>query len=456
MSTTDAQDFEAELDTARSERVQLLFGFSPFEYQAELLDQQEDIVKAAVKPGRQVGKTVTGGAIAADASLAGKDVMILGPFEDTVSEMMEAAREHLLTAEENYSSAGHPLGTDYRNKTDWKFSHSGRLRARTVGTDGTQIRGKNPEVVLVDEAAYIKDNIFTEVIEPFFSTHNNWEYYLFSTPAGKSGYFYEKVEQDSTFYSPHWPSSICPLISEEWLHEKRTELDRQTYAQEYLGEFVEAADSYFPHELVNPCVSPGPELEARTQRWLGVDPAEKGDDRMVIYDLDATGTTWNIWSQETTTGPEFVGLLSDLQTNTTVPEPDIGPGTTPTDGYERIVVESNIAGLATDIAEANLGGVILPVKSTRKSKGPMYKRLKRDLEATEIQLPNYRRLLDQLTSLQYSYTANNHLKLEHPPGGHDDYPDALMLANAGRVGLAQNFGADTSRTSTKPSAAFNW
>jgi len=428
----------------RSERVEVLFDFEPFSYQAELLDygEEHDVAKAAVKPGRQVGKTETGGAIAADRALAGHDVMILGPFEDTVSEMMEAAVAHLATAEEKFSRAGYSLGTEQRNKTDWQFSHDGRLRSRTVGTDGTQIRGKKPDVVIIDEDAYIKKSIHTEVIEPFFSTHESYEYYLFSTPAGKSGYFYEKVVNDDSFYSPHWPSSISPLISDEWLAEKKEELDSQTFAQEYLGEFVEDADSYLPHNIVQPCIDPDGYESQTNPRWLGVDPAEKGKDRMVIVDIGTNGYVHNIWSRETVSGPEFVGLLTDLHTSDTVPEPDVGHGNTPPNGYEQIIVESNMAGLATDILEAGIGSVVTPVKSTTKSKGPMYKRLKRDLEAEELTLPNFRKLVNQMTSLQYSYTANKHLKISHPPNGHDDYPDALMLANSGRTGVAQNYRTD--------------
>jgi len=236
----------------RAERFATLFEFEAFDYQRELVQAGDDadVFKAAVKPGRQVGKTVTGGAIAAERALSGHDVMILGPFEDTVKEMMEAATAHLRNAEEQ----GLTLGTEQRNKTDWQFVNAGRLRARTVGSDGAQNRGKNPDVVLVDEAAYIKSRIFTEVIEPFFSTHQEYEFYLFSTPAGKSGYFYEKVAHDDLFISPHWPSEISPLIDAEFLKEKRAELDSLTFAQEYRGEFVDEADAFLPYDVVQPCV----------------------------------------------------------------------------------------------------------------------------------------------------------------------------------------------------------
>lgn len=426
----------------RSERVEKLFDFSPFPYQAELLDygDEHDVAKAAVKPGRQVGKTETGGAIAADRSLAGRDVMILGPFEDTVSEMMEAARNHLTAAEEKFSQVGYTLGTEHRNKTDWQFANGGRLRSRTVGTDGTQIRGKKPDVVIIDEDAYIKKKIHTEVIEPFFSTHEEYEYYLFSTPAGKSGYFYEKVTQDDSFYSPHWPSSISPLISDEWLEEKKEELDSQTFAQEYLGEFVEAADSYLPHSIVKPCVESDRELNRGHGRYLGVDPARKGDDRAVFYDIDESGTTWNIWSEETTDGPGFVGRLQALHEGGDPGEPDVGTGELPRNGYQAIVVEENaVGGFGADFAEAGLGRVIQMVTSSNKSKQEMYQRLKNDLESENLSLPSHRRLINQMTSLEYSYTQTGLLKIEHPTGGHDDFPDALALANAARTGVADRF-----------------
>jgi len=441
---TEIADPEDLKSLNRVERIRVLFEFDAFPYQSELIQHGEDtdITKAAVKPGRQVGKTETGGAIAAERALSGHDVMILGPFEDTVKEMMEAAQGHLLTAENKLAKAGIELGTTQRNKFEWQFEGNGRLRARTVGSDGTQIRGKNPDVVLIDEDAYIKDSIHTEVIEPFFSTHRAYEYYLFSTPAGKSGYFYDKVVNDDGFYSPHWPSRISPLISEEFLNQKREELDSTTFGQEYEGEFVSDADSYLPHSIVNPCVDPDAKASKTEPRWLGVDPAEKGRDEMVIYDIGESGYTHNIWSRETVTGPDFVGLLSDLHTGDTLPEPNVGHGRGPKGGYEQIIIESNMAGLATDILQEGLGSVVTPVKSTTKSKGPMYKRLKRDLEAEELVLPNYTKLISQTTSLEYNYTRNGHLQLSHPNGGHDDYPDGLMLANAGRTGIANEYSTD--------------
>jgi len=408
-------------DLPRSERIAKLFDFQPFPYQADLIDKADnnDVFKSAVKPGRQVGKTETGGAIAAERALSGHDVMILGPFEDTVSEMMEAARNHLEACEQKFANAGYELGTEYRNKTDWKFQGNGRLRARTVGSDGTQIRGKNPDVVLIDEDAYIKDSIHTEVIEPFFSTHKTYEYYLFSTPAGKTGYFYEKVEQDESFFSPHWPSEISPLIDKDWLEQKRKELDGRTYQQEYLGEFVDEGEALFPHDVIQPLTA---DVSLSGPKFLGVDIAREGSDRTVYTAIDETGSVEILAAEETSTMDGVLGRIRDLHREHT---------------FETIVVEENsIGGGVVDFGR-DMADVMQPFKSTSKSKHQLYKRLQKDIEGEEITLPNNRRLIDELTSLEFEFTQHGYMKVSHPEGGHDDYPDSLAFANWGRNGAGQ-------------------
>lgn len=405
-------------DKPRSERLETLCDFGAFDYQEELLNKSAKVVKAAVKPGRQVGKTVTGGAIAADEGIRGSDVMILAPYEDTGAEMMEAFRNHVSRAEERLSGTGFNVGVETRNKTEWTFSNGGRVRMRTVGTDGTQIRGKNPNVVLVDEAAYIKDSIFTEVIEPFFSTHENYQFYLFSTPAGKSGYFYEKVVQDDDWYSPHWPSEISPLITSEFLQDKKEQLDSITFAQEYLGEFVDEGDAFLPFDTVQPCIGE-PELSGKV--WLGVDVARKGKDRTVYTARDENKNVEILAAEDTSTIPGIIGRIKQLHQEYT---------------FEKVLVDENaVGGGVVDDEELNAMGIIQGVKFTTKSKHEMYNRLKTDFESQSLCIPQHRKLIDELTSLQFSVTQNGYYKVKHPDGGHDDFADSLALANWGESNM---------------------
>lgn len=404
-------------DKPRPERLQKLFNFDAFPYQSDLLNAAEnaDVFKAALKPGRQVGKSLTGGHIAADRAIMGHDVMILAPFEDTTEDMMEAFRDAMETAREKFSEAGYVLGTEHENKTDWKFTGGGRCRARTVGTDGTQVRGKNPDIVLVDEAAYIKDRIYSEVIEPFFLTHDTYEYYLFSTPAGKNGYFYDAVEGEKAenWYSPHWPSTINPLNDEEWIQEKKQEKDPLSFAQEYLGEFVDEGDNLFSYETID-AVQGTPELGG--ERYLGVDVARKGTDRTVYTEIDSEGRVRVADSEQQSTMDGVLGRIKDLHRQ---------------QDYEEIVVEENaMGGGVVDFSELD---VLQPFQSSTKSQHELYKQLQRDIESENLTLPTYRALIDELTSLQYEFTQHGYMKVSHPDGGHDDHADSLAFANWART-----------------------
>lgn len=438
-------DFEAAIrklaPLPRSERVRTLFNFEPTDYQAELLDVQEDETKAqaAPKAGRQVGKTITAGVIGADHAIqnADTDVLYAAPAQATADEMFRECKKHF----KNSDFSLEQFGVVKDNEQTWEFDTGTRILSRTLGNveqeDSPGNRGMSPTCVIVDEAGYEKDAVYVEEIEEFFITHPSYEYYLFSTPAGKSGYFYDAVEGKNAedWFSPHWPTRISPYAQQDYIEKKREQLDSQTFAQEFLGEFAESEDAYLPHGTVKPCITPSPERQEHALRYLGVDPARGGDDRAVFYDLDEHGVTWNIWSEETTTGPGFVGRLNALQSGTASDDPDVGTGTLPPQGYDLIIVEENaVGGFGADFAEHGLGDVIAKVTTNTQTKSEMYQRLKRDLEAEVLALPNYRRLITELTSLEYTYTPNGYLKVSHPTGGHDDFPDGLALANWGRVG----------------------
>ncbi len=152
--------------------------------------------------------------------------------------MMRQATSLLSEAKQRLAPFDLELGIETENKREWIFEHEGRLLSRTLGTDGTASRGKSPSMVVVDEAAYVSDSIFTDVVEAFFSTHDDFTYILTSTPSGDAGYFYRKVAVDDSWHSPRWPTGICPLVDSEWLAERKRKLDSRTFRTEFLGEFI--------------------------------------------------------------------------------------------------------------------------------------------------------------------------------------------------------------------------
>jgi hypothetical protein len=426
----DTDAAAARLDgLSRAERIAVLFGVDPFDYQRDLIEEIEarETPKVAIQPGRQVGKTLIGAALAADAvaTTPDEDVLIAAPFQETADEMMREATQLLETAAERLDAMGLTLGVETKNKREWEFAHGGRLLSRTLGVDGVGQRGKNPRFVIVDEAAFAPDAVFEDVIEPFFTTHDSYTFILTSTPAGDAGYFFAKCRLDDDWHSPRWPTAISPLVDPEWLAERRRKTDRRTWRQEYLGEFIGSSNRFFSPELIDDVTQPGISFAERDLVAVGADIARAGDDRTAIIGVDSTGAAKVLVSDAELTLTEAAGELAQL--------------------YERCspsviaVDETGLGAGVVEMLEQEVGrSVVEGTKFTIDTKQSLYNGLKSALERGDVRLVQHPRLARELKKLTYSLTGSGKTKISHPADGHDDHPDALALAVDGFSGRSSS------------------
>jgi len=414
-------------DLPRSERVSKVFNFQPTDYQADLLDyhEQQDKTQAAPKKGRQVGASLVGSVLAADYTLTHKnaDVLITSPKQDPADELFDKFTQHFKNSDFTLDQ----LGVVEDNKTEWTFTNGTRVLCRTLGQGDLSQRSLSPSFVIVDEAAYASDYHLEEVVEPFFITHTEYEWYLFSTPKGKSGYFYHAVEGNKAdeWYSPHWPTEISPFADEEFLERKRKEKDQTTYNQEYRGEFADTGEVWIPSDLFRSCVTEEDVELGRELLYLFVDVARKGKDRTVYLLMGQSGTVYDIWAEQQSTVPGVVGRIKSLDQEY---------------GLETAGVDENAVGGGV-VDDEGLQQLVTGVKFTTQSKDTMYRNLKTHLEADELTIPSdvdyYTKLEQETTGLEFDFTSNGYLKVSHPTGGHDDFADALAGANYIREGAGQ-------------------
>jgi len=415
----EASDAKRRLgELSRAERIAVLFGVDPFDYQRDLIDYVESTAtpKVAIQPGRQVGKTLIGAALAADeiATTPGEDVLIAAPFQETADEMMREATSLLETAAERLAAMGLSLGVETENKREWAFDHGGRLLSRTLGVDGVGQRGKNPRFVIVDEAAFAPDSVFEDVIEPFFTTHDTHTFVLTSTPAGDAGYFFEKCRLDDDWFSPRWPTAISPLVDPEWLAERQRKADPRTWRQEYLGEFIGSSDRFFSPELIDDATGDAG-FDVDDLVAVGADIARAGDDRTAIVGVDSSGAAKVLVSDADMTLTEASGELARLYDRHS-------PATIAVD-------ETGLGAGVVEMLEDEVGGrAVNGIKFTIDRKQSLYNGLKAALEADDVSVAHHPHLMRELKKLTYSLTAGGKTKITHPDGGHDDHPDALALA----------------------------
>ncbi|MFQ6044550.1 MAG: terminase large subunit domain-containing protein, partial [Candidatus Poribacteria bacterium] len=244
---------EAKLKKIRDDPVlfaEVVLGLKPFRYQEKLLRDQSKRLVACM--GRQTGKTTTIAMKAVHFAFCNADI--------TVLITAPSRRQSIIMFSK---IAGFIFRTVLRRsvvrstQTTIRLSNGSEIIA--LPCSGHLLRGFTAQMVIVDEASYIPEEVVTNILYPMLATTNG-SLILLSTPWGKDHFFY-RAFVDPDFSVHRVKSSECPLISEKFLKKQREFMTTETYRMEYLAEFVEAASSYFTQDLIRSCIDP--ELELR-------------------------------------------------------------------------------------------------------------------------------------------------------------------------------------------------
>jgi len=141
---------------------------------------------------------------------------------------------------------------DIDNKKANNTSEFSLLNGSTImslpATDSS--RGFTADLVIVDEAAFVSDEIFEMVIEPTVR-FTGGSIILLSTPNGQKGYFFDlfdpfekRNEHEYTRY--WWKWELCPNEKIRAMTEKkRTTMDPMRFQQEYEARFTTDANAFF-------------------------------------------------------------------------------------------------------------------------------------------------------------------------------------------------------------------
>jgi len=129
------------------------------------------------------------------------------------------------------------------------------------------LRGEGLDLVVLDEAAYIDGEVWTDAIRPALSDRKGGAL-IISTPAGYD-WFHEAYERGqegrSDWQSWQYSTSDNPLIDADEIEAARESLPGRTFQQEYLALFV-ADGALFKREWL-PIVPAVPAIATRVRYW---------------------------------------------------------------------------------------------------------------------------------------------------------------------------------------------
>lgn len=307
-----------------------------------------------------------------------------------------------------------------RSELSVEFPSGGHVTVFTADND-VAMRGENFDIAIVDEAARIREETYTDVILPTLADRDGCAY-LPSTPRGRNWFWREfqrglndgKVQASFTA-----PSNANPMPTIRAAFElARERVSNRTFRQEWLAEFVDDGGGVFRGVRA---LSTLTRLDPIPQRQyvIGVDWARTND-----------ASVFSLW--DTATGQE-AALDRMTDTNYSL---QIVRLKALADKYNgaRVIAESN--GLGDPLIEQaqRAGLAVTAFYTTNASKAHIIDGLALECEQGAITFQSDEAGILEMESFESSRTASGLVKYSAPEGLHDDVVMARAIArNAARM-----------------------
>lgn len=219
---------------------------------------QRDLLRSSssrvlILASRQVGKSLTAGALALHEALVfpGSLVLLLSP---SLRQSSELFRDKVLRL---WNELDRPLATKGESALRLELSNGSRVISLPA-TEST-IRGfASVRMLIVDEAARVPDDLY-RAVRPMLAVSGG-RLVCLSTAYAQQGFFFEAYQNGG----PEWlrvkvMASECKRIQASFLEEERAVMGPRIYAREYECEFCSADDAAFDYDSIKAAMTTGGE-----------------------------------------------------------------------------------------------------------------------------------------------------------------------------------------------------
>jgi phage terminase large subunit-like protein len=169
-----------------------------------------------------------------------------------------------------------------KNTSPCTVQMSGHTAYFLSADNPNSLRGYFFDAIVIDEAAYIPDETFNDVILPLL-LDTDGDMIAITTPRGKHNWFYKYFalsESDDSIDAFHWttydnPYMHPPYVPEDTIEKLKAVMPDLSFRQEIMAQFVDADNTVF--EEVSQCFNSTP-CTCKGHAVIGVDLARKVDD----------------------------------------------------------------------------------------------------------------------------------------------------------------------------------
>lgn len=352
--------------------------------------------------GRRWGKTIMAGCLAVGEAYYGAQVAWVVPTYRNARPLWRFVEQHAARDAQIV-----------RSEMAVKFS-AGRLGIYTADHD-IALRGEAFDLVIVDEAARINEQTWTDVIMPTLADRDG-RAMLISTPRGHNWFWREYLRGTTeSARQQSWQASSAqnpsPAIQQAAIYAKDLVSER-TYRQEWMAEFVQDGGGVF--RGVRLCVREHTLMPVEGQTYvIGVDWGRTND--ATVFTVIAV-EAMQVVSIVKLLDVEYARQVAHLTQLTTLWNPYV------------IIAENNSMGgpLVESLQRAGL-----PVEgfaTTAQTKLPLIDALALAIERQDIGLTNDAELLAELEAYESERLPSGVVRFSAPAGMHDDHVVSLALA----------------------------
>ncbi len=303
------------------------------------------------------------------------------------------------------------------NQADMRmdFENGGSISIRSTHQPDN-LRGAGLDFVVLDEAAFMLPNVWSEVIRPMLLERRGGALFI-STPYGRN-WFWEIYQLGFDPAQPEWRSFHFtsydnPLIARDEIDAIRKTTPERVFRAEYLAEFVDDEGQVFRGVSEAATAPAGAQPVPGRLYVAGIDWG-RSHDYTVMTVMDAETCRLVALDRFNQVGWELQrGRLKLL--------------------YERwqpsaVWAEENSIGSVNIEALQAEGLPVRPFKMTAASKAPLIEGLALAIERGELTLLPDPILLTELTAYEMRRLPGGGYRFSSPPGLHDDCVISLALA----------------------------
>ncbi len=323
------------------------------------------------------------------------------------------------------------------NETELSVTFENGARVRLFGADNPDaLRGLYFDGVVLDEVAQMRPCVWQEILRPTLADRNGFAVFI-GTPRGMNLFYelYELARREQRAGNPEWaalsyPASKTTALPQKELDRLRNELSDNVFRQEFLCDFLAAADDALiaPEDVFDAASRHVPFRGNRHDPGiLGVDVARFGSDSTVFILRSGLACMEPVILH----GADNMLVADRLAAFIREFEPirvciDAGGGAGVIDRLRR---------LGFDPVEVPFGGRALDSERFANRRMEMWWNIREWLKGGGA-IPDNRSLRDDLCTPTYSFDDNGRMKLESKDSirerlGHSpDVADALALTFA--------------------------